>query len=204
MRTGIDMPRKTWTDTEIEFLRASYPNMPKEELIKALDRKWRTVIWKASEFGVKRNRWTFSSPLLRGEVSEVDKAYVTGLLEGEGYIGIAKHESGIQPQISIANTSLTLLKEAQKVLGGSINQMKRQKAHWKPAWRFNLLGLYAVSETLKALKPYFRAKREHCDLVIEFCESRLRLLGKHYGPRDYELYAEVKRLNQRGTNQTPL
>jgi hypothetical protein len=203
------MPRKTWTEKEVEFLRASYPHMSKEDLVKALCREWEAVRGKASEIGVKRDRWTFSSPLLRGEVPEVDKAYVVGLLEGEGYIGIANHGGHgkyheIQAQISIANTNLTLLKEAQKVLGGSINQMKRYKAHWKTAWRFNLLGLHAVGETLKALKTYFRAKRKQCDLVIEFCESRLRSIGKRYSPRDYELFDEVKKLNHRGITQTPL
>ncbi len=52
-----------------------------------------------------------------------------------------------------------------------------------------------IKSFCEEILPFLPAKRKQAELLIEYC-SRRRF--SRYNERDYEIYAEMKKLNKRG------
>lgn len=105
-------------------------------------------------------------------------AYVAGIIDGEGYIGIDKSKTmpqrrcspRYQPEVVVVNSYLPLLEWLQREFGGSIMARKKQKDHHKPTWCWKLVNRQAA-EFCKDLLPYLLVKKQNAELLIEFMEA---------------------------------
>jgi len=150
-----------------------------------------------------------------GVVDGVEMIYLAGLIDGDGYITIANRSRGtkksgrsLSPKIGIGNKDEAIIKFAKRVMGRyGLFKLYRRKgvASW-----VTLQKLAPVLKLLKEIRPYLISKRKICDLVIEFCERRLKTIaaggrGAPYTQREIEIFWEVRKLNakRKGAQSKP-
>jgi hypothetical protein len=91
-------------------------------------------------------------------------AYFAGLIDGEGYVAVAKQhgmKKRQRPVIKITLTDHAVLKLCQQRFGGFIapKRPNREKPHYKKAWYWQLTGQKA-KDAAKPLIPFCVIKRE--------------------------------------------
>jgi hypothetical protein len=109
-----------------------------------------------------------------GHLSERDRAYLAGIIDGEGCIMLARrHPNGpnrrpvYAPYVSIANTSPALRSWLEERLPGlaTYNRFNRQPGRWREQWTWMLAGNRQVMTFLREIAPYLVIKREQAELV---------------------------------------
>ncbi len=143
-------------------------------------------------------------------VSETDKAYLAGLLDGEGSIGInnfgGKRVPGLR--VTVTNTHLAVLKELQAIWGGALTSRRIRVKGWKASSDL-LWGAVTAAEILRAVQPYLRIKQSQCKLALQFQKTvndsshRTRKLAEGVAEYRQELRQKMKLLNARGTSLQP-
>lgn len=181
----------SWTESENEIIVANIRE-PLENIEKLIPSKSRKQIL----YGMRRLGYDYRLEETRKNanttlrLSETEKAYIAGIIDGEGTIALHKDtRRGIlcEPRISIANSNRDLLEWLKHKLFST--------AH---ITRFELYANnYDAMPLLKAVKPYLRIKKKQADLVLEFID--LRLMREHWGKshtqRELEIVQEVYHLN---------
>ncbi len=112
-------------------------------------------------------------------MKKTDLAYYTGIIDGEGAIGICKHRDtdcrrGYRFQLSVQVTSLDewLLQSLKIAFCGNITRSKYGFAK-KTSWHWMIHCKQAL-EFLKAILPYLRLKRYQAEIAIKFQEAKRR------------------------------
>lgn len=140
-------------------------------------------------------------------MKKVDLAYIAGIVDGEGSIGIYRQhcKSGyLSPvlHISVTNTNEWLIRYLYFNFGGSILHSKR-KGNCKDMWKWKLQSQKAA-ELIDLISPYLKLKKGQADIAASFQRNRYKA-GHHHKPKSEEKKAteEAQRivmlkLNQRG------
>ena len=127
---------------------------------------------------------------------EVDKAWLAGLIEGEGCFTILAESTckkgkiyvHYRPYITISNTSVELLEWVQKILGyGRIYHYSRPP--WKAEHTLCVYNKAQIIRLCQDILPYLIAKRKHAMVLIEACQPNSDL---------NKLYQAIRALNKRG------
>jgi len=93
-------------------------------------------------------------------MTQQEIAWAAGVFEGEGCIYILKcrpHCANLQ----VSMTDLDILERIQKLFGGNIYQKKKQKAHHKIIWTWQLAKSKDIVYTLAKLVPWFGQRRAY-------------------------------------------
>lgn len=142
--------------------------------------------------------------------TEVERAYLAGLLDGEGTITIMKvrirggYEHYVA-NVEISNTDIRMIQWLLSTVGGNIclsNKKRTLLGKWRPLYRISYRGR-SVGKVLDLALPYLRLKTRQAELVLEL-RSRFGKTGTRPIPEEecqYRtlLYEECKKLNLRGT-----
>jgi len=147
-------------------------------------------------------------------------AYVAGIVDGEGSIGIYENtttrrrgKSQFYMQVSITNTDKTLLDMIQRRWPSYLPDAprKRPSPRHKTVWRWRVASRKALS-FLRDIRPYLFMKADRADLAIKFQTEIMRqsCVGNRTGkcggqPLSDEEHAlrltysnAIKEANQRG------
>ena len=100
-------------------------------------------------------------------ITETQKAYAAGLLDGEGTIGVNK-TGGTGYQIGIANLNMQMLEFLQSTFGGKI--YRQGNKNYK---RWELFTKKEVLEFLLLVEPYLIVKKKQSQLMIELLNTRV-------------------------------
>ena len=134
---------------------------------------------------------------------EVERAYLAGLIDGEGTVTLTVPNRGQtpQPRISIANNSFEILEWVRSKVGcGSIVRKKSHKLshHDSYAWQVNRAG--RTMALLNEIKKFLILKRPQAELILNEYKKVTPRNGK-YSPemlaRKMQLVAKMRKLNQR-------
>lgn len=139
------------------------------------------------------------------DLPETDKAYLAGILDGEGYIHIyarkVKYGKSCRPQFAITSTStkwLSDLRDKWSSAGNFCIMKNRKSAKWKPYAQWTVTGPIA-QKILIEVYPYLQMKQDRAWLVINF---KTVGQGKRRSPEEMkiqeQIYFQVRELNQRG------
>lgn len=120
-------------------------------------------------------------------MKKTDLAYIAGIVDGEGYIRIAKYKeeknkSGYKYQLRIGvnNTNEWLIHWLYFNFGGSIYLQEHRANNRKPLW-FWYLASRKAQKFIELILPYLQLKRPQAELALEFTKR------KHYrGKTDKE------------------
>jgi hypothetical protein len=142
-----------------------------------------------------------------------EAAYIAGLVDGEGSIGLVCHVSkngfnfGYPTMCRIANTNTNLLYWVQETTGiGSVlkGSARANKSKHKPGWIWNCETVNTV-EFLEAILVYLVIKDEQARLLIRYIkETRSDARGMHHSLSVDEvdskryIYNRLRELNKQG------
>ena len=98
-----------------------------------------------------------------------DRAYLAGIIDGEGSIGIDNHGGVRTPsvRITLTNTNIDMLAELKVLWGGWLTTRRQRKIGWKYVADLVWAGK-PTDKVLKAIRPYLRAKRGQCKVALLF------------------------------------
>jgi len=136
-----------------------------------------------------------------------DRAYLAGVIDGEGSIGIDYHGGHRTPsiRITITNTNLNLLAEIKAVWGGNLASWRKRKAGWKACSDLIWGGRPSTDKILKAVKPYLKAKKKQCQIALEFNRTvdstQTRGVPPEIQAYRQELRRKMLEANKRGAKQ---
>lgn len=109
---------------------------------------------------------------------DTELAYLAGVLDGEGHIGIARraHKHAVTPEgatgivMAVANTHLPVLEMFKRAFGGCVHSKPKSRYGWHQAHSWHIGGrraLYAIHQML----PYLVIKREQAEALVIFGET---------------------------------
>lgn len=148
-------------------------------------------------------------------MSKVTAAYLAGLIDGEGYIGlISNPRKGYEtitykPVLKIVMTNETMIRWLHQSFGGYFETRIFKDSNNKMAYGWSLQNRKQVQPFLEKVKPFLRIKKEQAETVITYCKEN-HILGGQPGllggrplnPQEIEkrkaLYEKIRHLNQRG------
>lgn len=107
---------------------------------------------------------------------DTDLAWLAGILDGEGFIGISRWEKKIVKRVSITNTSYELLAKVSRIY-----HLMNLRFHWnycKPKNRKEEFMILTVSsygsikKLLNSIMPYLTSKKAQALKMLEFISYR--------------------------------
>jgi len=133
-------------------------------------------------------------------------AYVAGIIDGEGNIGLYKHH---KPQtkhgysfivcVRVVNTQLWLIELLRLQFGGYLQKIKPVSSARKQLWRWELRAYKAIT-FLELVLPYLQLKRQQAELAIQY--QRKQYWGKKSTDEEWAImeaqHILMCELNQRG------
>lgn len=176
-----------WTIAEDTLLQENYPTASNAEL-QALfpTRPLAGIRQRAHQIGVRKNldvhergmSWDGS---VIGHLSETEKGYLAGIIDGEGCIMLARHlgkrgKHVYHLYVSIANTNMALHQWLEQRLPGAgyVRQQhhpetdKRPAANprsWKTNYNWIVSGNRVTAVLLREIAPYLIIKRAQAELL---------------------------------------
>ena len=135
-------------------------------------------------------------------MSKTNAAYVAGIIDGEGWIGIVKQSGYYREQCKVDNTCKKLIDWLYHSFGGSYYQQKgkREGNKMNYVWYLRKGQVYKI---LKTVYPYMKVKRKQAEIIFQFEGTKERSSGRYYRLPDYvkkkreELMLQIKALNHR-------
>jgi len=168
-----------WTPEEEEFLRRHWPIWKASEIAKALGKSPSAVYSKAERMGLELNgrAWRYHRNLLDGSpyenLSEVERAYIAGIIDGEGCIGRHSGPKNRAWRISISNTCRHLIDWLiQRMPHATIREITYTNSRYKTRWDVLISGDLPVYFLLRAVLPYLIVKRSRAEEAIREIEER--------------------------------
>ncbi|OGR83977.1 MAG: hypothetical protein A2901_02465 [Elusimicrobia bacterium RIFCSPLOWO2_01_FULL_54_10] len=136
-------------------------------------------------------------------MTKTERAYLAGLIDGEGTITLTRNSKSQhpQPQVSIANNNLRILKWVRSKMGmGSLLTKMPKKATHNVAytWQVNRAG--GSFKVLRAVYPYLRVKKRQAAIILNEYPRVTPRNGK-YDPKTlaqkFRLVRKIQSLNSR-------
>jgi hypothetical protein len=142
---------------------------------------------------------------------DLRRAYLAGIIDGEGTLTITRHIRKDRPgytrfnlRLAVYNTNLGLLSELKEWFGGTIMIAERIGENWKP------VGQLAWSEEqlvvlLPKIIPYLLIKREQAEILLAAQATKMTATEGRRNGLSAEVveireasYLRLKSLNKRG------
>lgn len=205
------MKKPHWTDEDIDLLKRYYETRSKEDLLKLFpERSWSSLRHKAERLKVYRTSVKhYLRPKRIEDLQHDDKVYVAATIDGEGTITVSVKKNNADPErggapltplIGISNTKKELIDWLHSILFGSTMRTSKKdvKRNRKAVWAVQVARLLDVKALLEQVLPYLKVKRRQAELVLQFCNLRLKDTWATYNPRLFEIAKEVRKLNRKG------
>ena len=130
------------------------------------------------------------------ELADWQLAYITGIIDGEGCLNLAKQSKrkDISPTIMINMTNSACIHFLHNVTGAGHFYTYVQPKPRKVTYRWVIHGRLEIYLLLRAIQPYSIVKRKQIIVMLEFIERRIQ--NNLVTARDYELLEEMHELNK--------
>ena len=143
-------------------------------------------------------------------MTKEEKAYLAGLVDGEGTVTLARQSKSQQPQprLAISNNSLELLEWVRRKPGCGVIIRRTPRKDWHNTsyvWQAQRAG--SVLNVLTEIKPYLILKKAHAALLLSSYKACTPRNGK-YTPDALDaklrLVDDIRRLNQAHRSPTSI
>lgn len=147
-------------------------------------------------------------------MKEVEKAYIAGMIDGEGSFGLHKiidkrtNDYSIRTSISIANNDLKIILWIKRKLNGTY--IKQDKRRSKSVYSLRICAAKDILKVLNTVEQYLKIKKKHAAIMRKYIESRLDQWERYerkqsrpspsYSKMEIRLADQLKILNKRGMN----
>lgn len=137
-------------------------------------------------------------------ITEPEWAYVAGLVDGEGTIGIYEAGHQIFLKLIVSNTSEALISWLHERFGGSLAHHPARGRH-KAGWQ-HVLYQHRAAEVIARCRPYLVVKAAQADLALEFIGTttfkKARRLDEEERARRRSYTVRSHDLNRRGIGES--
>jgi hypothetical protein len=132
---------------------------------------------------------------------ETEKAYLAGIIDGEGTITLSRRhpDQTPSPNVSISNSSLQMLKWVKRHFGGWISKKRTYKAHHRQTYVWGITHNKAI-DLLKLIEKHLIIKKPQARLILSKYKAVTVRTGKYTAAqlkRKMDLVAKIRLLNQR-------
>ena len=108
-------------------------------------------------------------------MKRTDLAYVAGIIDGEGYIGLYNAVNGnFRLQVGVTNTNEWLIQWLKFAFGGHIHQLHIRHPNSKVSYEWRVFGRQALG-FLTLVCPYLKIKRPQATIAINYQKAK-----RHY------------------------
>lgn len=104
-------------------------------------------------------------------LTETEKAYLAGIVDGEGSIGYYKRRNTFGAIVSITNTDFKLFAWLQDRITLGKVRARSGRGHWSPCWYFEITKKAEIIEFLTLLQPYMVVKLEQATLLLSYLNT---------------------------------
>jgi hypothetical protein len=129
-------------------------------------------------------------------LDETQKAYLAGLIDGEGCITAFKNKGrrNINPALRIQMTQRAPIDLFSEYFGGNVNTHIPKNPNYKISYSYWATGKKS-NEILKSISPYMKVKKSQAEMAMEI--FNLKSLYKKAVNRDRleNLYFGIRKLN---------
>lgn len=135
------------------------------------------------------------------ELTEAEKAYLAGIIDGEGCITIckgARYENRVVT-VAVAMNDREPLDLLFNIFGGCFVTLRKNNPKWRDGWRWAVKQRKA-KVVLEAVLPYLRVKHRQVVLALEFINSFTHIGGRAttaQREKQCQLHSQISALNQR-------
>lgn len=147
---------------------------------------------------------------VKTDLSETEKAYLAGYLDGDGTITIGfsknkKSKRGINPSkdVSLITKHKDFAQKLQQMIGGSVKSFIYEDSREKKlGYRVAFTNQASALAFLKAIIPYLILKKRQAELMAQYLTNRLRARREkgNYAPISDDSWAmleKIRRLNRK-------
>jgi hypothetical protein len=129
--------------------------------------------------------------------SQLELAYLAGIIDGEGSITIRRMQNGnFRPNVEVTNTDEELIIYLHKYFWQTVKKSKNSRQ--VPYLRVCLCG-FAIDPFLAAVEPFLVAKKLQCQLVRRYIAYRKSQKWRDKPNAEMlEIIDDIKMLNTRG------
>lgn len=132
---------------------------------------------------------------MTGSNSTEDLAYVAGIVDGEGWIGISKNNTSFTTRVSVVNTNLDLLNWLVDHFGGSIYHYPK-RPRCKQYARWYVSSIQAV-EFLSDILSYLKVKKTQAKIAIALEDMKIHFSIRRGKVHDSDYLILADDLNDR-------
>lgn len=133
-------------------------------------------------------------------MTETERAWLAGFLDGEGYLSVIRvHSPGtFRPRVVAAGTYEPAIREVAEFFAeyGRTVWSERERPPAKTLYTTRLSAWACVVPLLEDIAPFLRVKHEQATAMLAM--GRARLAGGEYTPADFASYDQLRDLNKRG------
>lgn len=143
------------------------------------------------------------------KLTETQKAYIAGVIDGEGCICLYKSNSRHILCVSFTSTDKRLIAYLSKLLDWNFAYTKPKNRIWKTSYRLQAMDSRS-ERALKDILPYLIIKREQAELALRFRETYKIKYPKRKGiPKNiWDLRESQEKqmhiLNKKGASNKPI
>jgi hypothetical protein len=170
-----------WTPEEDAIVKKFFTPFPsseiREKLKKALpNRSWAAIRKRAFALGLTQ---TFKdTPELK--MTDFEKGFVVGMIEGEGSIILYASRGKIYPRIVIYNSNLELLRRIQAIIGGHISKNRKATERKVSCYALWIHQITQIKKILEELTPYLITKKRRAELLLKYINQRIKSNSRCY------------------------
>lgn len=124
-------------------------------------------------------------------MTEMQKAYIAGIVDGEGHIGIAQRLTptsiSYQLRLAVSMTEYSVIQwlAVTTKLGHARKILTAPEHPGRPAYCWALSTTAAI-HLIREIQPYLIVKKDHAAIAIEFAEN-ITKPGRRVAPKDFAL-----------------
>ncbi len=110
-------------------------------------------------------------------MENTDIAYIAGIVDGEGCIGLNLNKSGTgssyRIKVSVGNTNEWICQWLKLSFGGCVSCSSRIGSNNKPLWQW-IVSCNMALNFLELIYPYLKLKKPQAEIAIRFQKLRRR------------------------------
>ena len=170
--------RKKWTAEEEEKLRELVKTHSIREIAEILERTCSSVKHKLQRLNIPLSLEATYGKNYSLQLSETEKAYLAGFLDGDGMIGFHisfRKKFRLRPEVKFSNTDKRVIDWILQKISfmHEVSDDPHDERH-KRRYHALIRGPLGCRAILRELLPYLIVKREAAEMLLKYCESRAR------------------------------
>ena len=147
--------------------------------------------------------------------TQSDLAYIAGILDGEGYIGLVKATEirrqrrvdnnithSFRPTVRVNMVSDVAINFIQTLFGGNLYENPECPPQ-RHQWDLQMTNRNDCKRILEAILPFLKLKKRQAEILLSFIALRdskpkTNASGGNYTQDEWRYWEELKKLNKRG------